>query len=268
MASGTDPKVEDFFIYPTSHSQLFASAGVSPDMRYSAHHAEAGITIENLDTNEQTLALESEGYKHVFSQWLPGRSVLAVLRTKDNSQNANESVLDFYDADENRLAASYHNIVPEDWSPDGSMMLYKGQGPCILKWQSGDHWCLDDGRRIHGAETVLDFRWSPRGDQVSLNYFDGKSGGLCVIDLEDGGIVCPTMGMVGFSGSHIREYSWSDDGKYLIFFSATGSCPHCDGYAQPRVGIVSIDGTSDVYPIDGLRYESPEVSAWRPAIAP
>jgi hypothetical protein len=139
------------------------------------------------------------------------------------------------------VKAEIHNDIGSiRWSPDGSRILYEDVfsrystlgyafvgPPCIFDIRTSLRSCLSSIPKAHvpaGLKLAFTGLYSWVSDGFSIRYMAAyynpdthspAGGNICVYNLVDGGITCPTEGLVEPHGWGISGYDFSPDGQYL-----------------------------------------------------
>jgi hypothetical protein len=190
------------------------------------------------------------------------------------------------------VKAEIHNDIGSiRWSPDGSRILYEDVfsrystlgyafigPPCIFDIRTSQRSCLSSIPKAHvpaGYSLVTTglYTWSPDGFSIRYMalYFNREefksAGNVCIYNLVDGEITCPTEGLVEPHGWGISGYDFSPDGQYLsLCFSGSNITNDYIGEGYDALLRLGDDGlmTWQNYPEGGHPQCSYSGQAWRP----
>jgi WD40 repeat protein len=179
--------------------------------------------------------------------WSPvsDKTFALVRGTPENAASSlvtKNTFLQVIDVRTGNVKAEIHNDIGSiRWSPDGSRILYEDVfsrystlgytfvgPPCIFDIRDGQRRCLSSIPKAHvpaGSSLVTTglYTWSPDGFSVRyMMLYENQAtslqaGNVCIYNLVDGGITCPTEGLVEPHGWGISGYDFSPDGQYLSF---------------------------------------------------
>jgi Tol biopolymer transport system component len=224
--------------YPDSRSIL---------IRAENNYVDVGLWLVNTDTWEHTpLAVPGYGLVHGAAASPDGRKV--VYSTKRGISSPSEVWMVNANGRDAHLLFALSGIVYDfAWSPDGSKIVFHGEGVMMMD---------ADGKNLHPLDLDLRFDsncsslhspvWSPnsrflayRSDKTSRSanngwnpqLFEGRN--ICVIDLESG----EARPLLPGNGVGNLQPTWSPDGSQIAFVSNRG-----DGTSQ--IWVVNVDGSN------------------------
>ncbi len=201
--------------------------------------------------------------------------------------------LTIVDVREGNVVKSYKgNIGPIEWSHDSRYILYLNpeyffrnygiaftDAPCILNVESGKSKCLTSIPYTHipnqfSLMTTGIYHWMLDDKSIAYTYVYLStdqaykiSGDLCIYDLTNGSINCPTDGIDALTGRSIISYDFSPGEKYVHFCYSASTI--LNDYADvANDGMISIDGRGFTnwtgYIMDGGPTTCSPEHVWRP----
>ncbi len=291
---------------------------VSVDTHYSAElnnsHDERQIIVTDLETGHVIWQSNPEdGYWDNAFAWSPGKgSYIAIVQgmrdqTVDFWFPIKDTTLKVLDVITGQIIYSktgdFGRIV---WSPDGKSILHTNalsdyatfgygfkKAPCIYNFNTGEDkciWAIPNRQTPAGysLQTTDFYQWSQDGKFIYFDYLyeahDEMIGNLCIFNLLDGNISCPTehlaelsdwninwpMGWAG-NGWSINWYNFSPNNEYIRFCASSNSLLSDDQSGPSIEGLIDIKGTKVIswagvvfdegYPLPRCSFEP---SIWRP----
>jgi hypothetical protein len=254
----------------------------------------AATDIETTQTAWEYIA--PNGYFVTNFAWSPTdeNQLVFVLGMKDQNNEINllSTRLFIVDVFHKKILRTYEGDFGEiEWSTDGKMILFTNskllfrnfglgftEAPCFYYIETGIKRCLRNIPQVshpgYDFKTTAVYQWGPGGENIFFTYLFlmhempfSWSGNLCIYNLNDGQIHCPTQGLTELRENSIVGYSISPDQKYIHFCFSDSSVLN-DYEGTSRDAIIKIDGTGFFSWIGNRLVETPsscsQGSLWRP----
>ncbi|KXK12940.1 MAG: hypothetical protein UZ14_CFX002001986 [Chloroflexi bacterium OLB14] len=266
---------------------------LSVDRKYFVYQEEYdGTYISIYDISKSdTIKLSdpNDDYFNFSYSWSPTQPLLAAIEVDEEQQGMFGSFqtlpifrLQVYDAQSQKVVASYKNVTFPNWSPDGTKFLfqewkgsegfywYGGAPPCIFDTLSGKTNCFNE-LIINDKINITSAYWSPDQSMISFVYMNYASdanpetGTFCTIQLATQNISC-LLSKLDIENQNVIEYLWSPNSKFISFFYDT-SHPISDYRDHPKLGIANIE-TGKYFYISLPSSDPNFLGLWRPSPNP
>ncbi len=267
----------------------------SKNRLFTAKWGENNSTIVIVNNNTNQIVWESQPANNVYGiefLWSPtDENLLAYLQGKPEPLNgfiAESVILTIVDVANGEIISTYSgDFGALKWSPDGKRILYQDpwfrngyafrDAPCILALVTNEKICLLTIPSIippgYKLATTGIYKWSNNSNHIYYTYLyrspdeTENFGNLCIYNLIDGNIHCPTQDLEVLHGRSIVYYDFSPDEQYIHFCYSASTI--LNDYADTaNDGVISVDGTNFFSwtgaIIDGGPQSCSYNSLWRP----
>lgn len=262
---------------------------LSPDRKYFVYQEEYDGTYTSIyDISKReviNLSDPNDNYFDINYSWSPTQPLLAVVEVDEEQRGMFNSFqtlpifrLRIYDAQSQKVVASYKNVTFPKWSPDGTKFLfqewkgsesfywYGGSPPCIFDTLSGKTNCFNE-LIINEKINITSAYWSPDQSMISFVYLNyahdanPETGTFCTIQLSTKNTTC-ILQELNIQEENVIEYLWSPDSNFISFFY-DNSYPISDYRSYPKLGIANIE-TGKYFYTSLPSLDKDYLGLWRP----
>lgn len=285
--------------YSSNSGVLFEQArknDKSINRLFAARWSGDNSTIVVINTYTNQIVWESQSTNNVYGiefLWSPtDENLLAYLQGKPEPLNdfiADSVTLTIVNVAKGEINSVYSgDFGTLKWSPDGNKILYQDpwfrngyafrDAPCILFLETNEIKCLQSIPHIippgYKLITTGIYKWGNNSNYIYYTYLyrtpdeTEKLGNLCVYNLVEGIIHCPTQELEILHGRSIVYFDISPDEQYLHFCYSASTI--LNDYADTaNDGIIKVDGTGFFSWVGAIIDGGPQScsynSIWRPS---
>jgi TolB protein len=149
----------------------------------------------------------------VEPDWSPDGNQIAFSGNL-NSKKSNIYVMNVDGSQIHQLTDCIENCYNPDWSPDGTAIAYQGKNGIYTLKSDGS-----DGKRVAQGGINQYPAWSPDGSQIAYLHSAGFEEPTYIYLVNKDG---SDNRALTDSSVHPNRFSWSPDGKYIVFCNLKG----------------------------------------------